>query len=418
MGNFLNQKRLRDYPRLFFFTMWSFFILNWIFHRGWLGGVGQLIGNDFLAFYSGGVLMRTSPDKLYDLNQQMEFQHTLIASTELSGFVPFINPPYTSIFFSLFTFLPYFWAFIVWSMMMLMCFVLSVRLIRYGIIPEKLREKYFTPWQVFFLIASFFPFLVGIQVGQNHVVTLLLSLCVVVSILKQNEIASGIYAGFLIFKPQFLFGFFIFWISQKNLKALMGFGLVATSWVGITLAWRGIDPFIDYFKLTRIFLQIMGMKEMGSHFGITLYGLLVGIFGIQNWESLFKLSTIIMIVAGISLGIYTSHIKNNTSKEKTPALLLALLFPLVFSPHVLIYDAVLLIPFFALWTRWQPSRKVLYASIVVYLAFFLLPFIAFHLNIPLLAFIPIGLTIILLQDITRSNKSAKNISYEQESIYQ
>jgi hypothetical protein len=57
----INAKRLRDYPRLMLFTVWIILGLNILLHQGWKGGFGQIIGGDFIMFYSTGLIYRNEP---------------------------------------------------------------------------------------------------------------------------------------------------------------------------------------------------------------------------------------------------------------------------------------------------------------------------------------------------------------------
>jgi hypothetical protein len=55
-STWINEKRLRDYPRLMLIATWLIIVLNILFRDGWQGGLGQIIGGDFIMFYSTGRL--------------------------------------------------------------------------------------------------------------------------------------------------------------------------------------------------------------------------------------------------------------------------------------------------------------------------------------------------------------------------
>ena len=172
----INAKRLRDYPRLMFITTWTILALNLIFRHGWLGALKQIIGSDFITLYGAGLAYRTDLAHLYDFTSQAAIQQTLIMHTTLPGVNPYISPPYVAAVYSLFTYLPLPLALIIWTVLSLFFTLVAVRLLIY-ILPDSIKHK-LDYWQLLIIILSFFPFIEGFQVGQNHTLTLLLITCI------------------------------------------------------------------------------------------------------------------------------------------------------------------------------------------------------------------------------------------------
>src|ERR1700704_65159 len=68
--------------------------------------------HDFLALYTGGVLAKTNPSRLYDVQLQDKIQLEL--APERPVLAPFIRPAYSSAFYVPLTWMPFKTAFVVW----------------------------------------------------------------------------------------------------------------------------------------------------------------------------------------------------------------------------------------------------------------------------------------------------------------
>jgi hypothetical protein len=98
--------------------------------------------------------------------------------------------------------------------------------------------------------------------------------------------------------------------------------------------------------------------------------------------------------------------------NRTPALVLAILFPLVATPYALLHDMLILIPGFIVWARYSKSPNLLYAAIVIYIGGFFLPLLASLIKIALVSTLTIGLVLVIFlwvyarrNDIFRDEKS-------------
>jgi hypothetical protein len=65
--SWLNQKRLRDYPRLILFGSGLVVFFNILFCQGWIGGLtGILMFGDFIDYYSAGIIYKNNVAQLYN----------------------------------------------------------------------------------------------------------------------------------------------------------------------------------------------------------------------------------------------------------------------------------------------------------------------------------------------------------------
>lgn len=389
MKAIINTKRLRDYPRLMFITVWTILAINVIFRNGWLGLVKQIIGSDFITLYAAGLSYRTDIAHLYDLNSQAAIQQALITPTVLPGVNPFISPPYVAAAYSLFTFIKLPVAFILWTALTIIFTVVSVRnLVR--LLPESVSQE-LGFWQLFIIILSFFPFVEGLQVGQNHALTLMLVALSITFSLNERWFLAGTMSGLLLYKPQLVLGLALIWLIWRKYKALAGLALIALVWAGSILVIDGFAPYMTYLSASREFVLLPYIQGFPGYLLLTLYGLLATILPIQSLRIVDTINLIVSGVLLIGLVWLAYRSRNAPILERTPVIVLALLLPIVATPYALLHDLVILIPGFILWARYDKSRVLLYCAIAVYLASFFLPLLASTTKIALMSLITLGL---------------------------
>ncbi len=275
LNAFLNPRRLRDYPKLALIVMSAVVIFNLLAHDGWLGGLGQMIGHDFIAEYTGALAYLADPTQLYDYSVGWEIQQELVAPTELPGFAPFLNPPYSVSIGATLMKLPV--AMALWSLGMLAAVVAaSVFAARYLVPPPPFSSAQLPASRISVLVFSSFAFVEGFAVGQNHALTLLIVVAVCAAMLKGKPVWSGLLAGLLIYKPHLAIGLVLVWLTWGDLRALLSSAASATLWAGTYLLVHGLDPFITYLKLGG---RLMALSYEGNpgYIMTTLYGLLTSL---------------------------------------------------------------------------------------------------------------------------------------------
>ena len=251
---------------------------NMLFRQGWRGGLGQVIGLDFIIFYTGGLLYRTDIAHLYDYPTQLAAERLLIWPSALPGSGPFSNPPFVAWACSAFTHMPLVWAFLLWSILTLLFLFLAADLsVRY-LAPPWLVKAGLTRSGLFIVLLSFLPFFEGFPAGQNHVLTLLLVTGITVATLSGRWYLAGLLAGFLLYKPQFVLGFLIVWLVWREYKALASFTAVAIAWAGVVVISHGFAPYTAYLGTIDQILWLPYIKGWPAYLMTTPYGLLVTLF--------------------------------------------------------------------------------------------------------------------------------------------
>ncbi len=387
---FLNTRRIRDYPRLMLLTTFAILCINLLFRQGWVGGFGQMIGGDYLMFYSTGLLYRTDPAKIYDYAEQFRIQQLLVEPSTLNGLNPFMNPPYMAVLFSLLTYLPLSWSFFAWTCLSIIFAVVSVYLTS-PLIPERLRQVGLTDKQFLIIMLSFFPFIEGLLAGQNHTLTLLLVTGILVSAQKERWFFSGALAGALIYKPQLILGLLIVWAVWKNIKALAGFSTVAILWAGSYMLIHGISPCLEYIQVSQFFMTLPYTEGFPGYIIITLYGLLTSILPASMAQIIQLISQIVFILAAGLIAWLAFRQRKAQKTNQMPSLALGLILPLAFSPYVQLHDLLYIVPIFIIWASYDTSPRVFYTAVITYSGAFILTLFAATTGVAWMALITMGL---------------------------
>ena len=393
LTSLLNTKRRRDYPLLFLLSGLLVLALNVLLHRGWLGGLtGMMMWGDFIANFAGGIQYRADVSQLYDPYLQEQSQATLIAPTISTHFAPFISMPHVAWAYSLISPLPLAWAIGLELVLSLGCLAAAVILMQRFLVPGWLRTQGLTATQLGIILGSSLAFIIGLQAGQTHTLTLLLVTGIIVACRGKKWALAGILAGLLIYKPQFALGFLLVWLAWRRWDALLSFGLTAGLWVGVPLVQHGLGPFQAYLEFSEMLLMLPYARD---NFPVAIlstpYALLASIVPLQAASVLRVLLATGVVVASAGLAWFAHRQRNAPAAGRDAALVLAVFFPLLVLPHALIYDLLILAPAILLLAENHPKPgSLLKPTIAIYLGTFLLPLAGYALHMALTALIPAG----------------------------
>lgn len=399
---FLNDKRLKVYPRLVLIVEISILAFNLLFGQGWMGALKQIIGCDFIMLYSGGMLYRGNVYNLYDFQRQGEIQKELIKPAPLWGIMPFNYPPYTAMAASALTFIPLPLALGLWTLLTILAVLTACVWMHRYLTPTWLKDKGLTFAQFIILTFSFFPMIEGLQVGQNHGLTLLLLTGIIVFTLAERWYLAGILAGLTIYKPHLAIGFLILWLAWGKFKPLAGFVITTFTWVGSFIWINGFAPFQAYLSNMPLLLKMLYLEGFGGYLEVTPYGFLISVLPASWWRGIWSFVQAFTVILAIGLAVYAFLTRQESAFHKKSALILAVLFPLLSAPHVLLHDLVILVPIFLLWSDLDRSRNLLYICVSIYLAVLFLPLITHASGIALLAFIPMGVFLLQIRSIQKN----------------
>jgi len=392
---FLNERRSRDYPRLMLLVVSAVLLLDVGLRQGWRGGLGQIIGSDFITLYAAGSVYRTEPAGLYDFSRQHALQQSLITPTPLTGLNPFISPPYVAQVYALLTILPLPLAFVLISIASLALLVGSVWLL-VALHTAMGSRFHISRGQLGILALSSFAFIEGFRVGQNHTLALLLVSAICLAMVKERWALAGALAGLLIYKPQFVLGFLILWLIWGRLDALLSFGLVVVAWVGSAVLATGLDPYLGYLGLQGALLRLPYVEGFPSYLMVTPYGLLATLLPESALPLVQWVTRGLAVAATLLLMVTAYRLRQSPARQRVLGLAAAVLFPLLVAPYTLLHDLLLLIPIVLLlaaeptldWPRLRTWAALAYAGALF------LPLLGYIIGVALPALLPLSLAVV------------------------
>jgi len=393
---FLTPRRISTYPRIVLIIMAVTVALNLAYSTGWRGANGQLLFQDFILFYSTGTLFHAAPLSVYDFQQQLSMQRSLVAPTPMDGTGAFSHPPYVAPLFELLTGLPLPQALIVWTVLSCAAIGISVALAQ-----RILRQQ---PWNigvpttsVVAMALSFAPVVFGLCAGQMHAFVLLGTLAVVVFVLEDRPWRAGAVAGLLAIKPQVALAFLIFFVAKRNLRACLaaalafgGLNVLFVSRAGLETAVTLYRTYIDF---TRALLMMPFTEGFPRFLLLTPYGLMSGLVGPDRHAAILAIANI-LAAAAVSWFLIDAWRWRHSTEEGTRLLLgRTLLLPSLITPYLMVYDAAPLMMSCLLSVPSTMRHVALALGAMVYVGLLIAPPISAAIGVPLGALIPIAIWI-------------------------
>ncbi|NJD60109.1 MAG: hypothetical protein C3F13_05250 [Anaerolineales bacterium] len=397
LKNWLNPKRLRDYPRLILIACSIVLLLNLLLHRGWVGGVlNLLMWGDFVVYYAGGLLYKTDIAQLYNPVVQESTQLSLIAPTVPPGVTLYSYPPHAALLHSVLSYLSLPISLILWCLLSIYCIILAAQLMQRYLVPKRFSQNGLTTPQLAILIFSSFAFIEGFAAGQMHAITLLIMVGILVATLKEKWFIAGLLAAGLTYKPQFVVGFLLVWLVWKKFYPILVFILFSIIWNGFVLITKGVGPYLAYLDFLKNMVYLPYVKEgFPTAVLATPYSLVASLIPFKYstlWNQVYYGLVAILLAFFVWL-IFTTRKQPLTNQNLV--LSMAMLFPLIITPYALLHDLLLLIPVLIL-LAYNPSqdRRLLYITIGVYIAMLFLPALGIPLKVALTGLIPVFVFIV------------------------
>lgn len=349
---FLNRRRLR-YALWSALALWITWMASVVFGPGHLDVAGQRVGNDLSHFYAAGLTVRNGEGaRLYDIGYQFALQASAkVIGTADTGFSAFLTPPFHALTYVPLTYLPYEVAFVVLSVLGLVAFFFSLRLI-----GADVRKA--APWAL-----SFFPVFATISFGQNAFMSLLILASTYALWRSRRLVLAGLVLSLILYKPQLAVGVAALWTLQlrRDWRALAGLAggsavFAAISFLGMPEASRA------YITFSRDVLPKLATWSEPSvwhmHTPRNFFEILLGSGPFAD-----GLALVVAAVAFAGFAAFRRAFAGQPALTFAGAIVLTLLV----TPHALVYDwIILLIPAVLLWNERTADRAFLirvYAAI-------------------------------------------------------
>jgi hypothetical protein len=252
---------------------------------------------DFAAFYTAGTLVhRSRAEQLYDPQAQWEVQQEFAKSVGLRrGPLPYVRPPFEALLFSLFAFLSYQNAFLVWSAIKLALLVGSCVLL------ARASERHiFSPPFEALLLLGFFPLGLDFLQGQDAILLLFLfALCL--SWLPNKEFLAGCALALGLFKFHLVVPIALIFLVRKRWRFALGFGCIAAAEIIVSLGMLGSGSLLAYPRYLLITAQNAGAGMTTWYDMPNIRAALWGVSGrdLPAWLAVGIVIFGIMLVAGL-----------------------------------------------------------------------------------------------------------------------
>ncbi len=338
---FLNPRRAKFLwiacPSITAGAVWLLWISNILRGDGIRDLTGLPIGGDFLTYYTAGKMMRIGQSaSLYD--------------TAIPEFGPYLRPPFYAWLFVPFSWLPYLPASILWMVLNVGCFWLSVRLL----VPAH-------P-SAFAWALTFMPVWAAITFGQSEGLSLLL-LCLAYLLWQRDRLwSAGLVCSILLYKFPLLLGVVLLWLFEwkKDWRALVGLMLGGAVLAGLSLSLMP-DASLAYVKSSGKILSLIHLRgfRLVSFFSMRGFWLML-LPGHPTWAD-----GLYIVCVGITvLGFYRFLHRHRADREM--AFAEAVGVTLLVTPYAFIFDwAILLLPAILLWQKQTQGWREIFALVWV-----------------------------------------------------
>jgi hypothetical protein len=361
-ASWLTAKRIRIHGLLLATCLWTIYATD-MSAPGLIDRNGLVKGTDFLHFYTLGKLaLRDRGDLLYDMRAQAELTHEFVARAPDSLYVALYGPQ-MSLFFAPFARLSYGWALTAWLTLNLLIYA-SCCYVVWKTCPTLHAYR----WTVVILAIAFPGLFHLFAWGQTSGLALLCFTLAFLALQSDRPLLAGLAIGSLIFKPQLGLAAAVVFIFARQWKVVGGAVMAAIFQLAVAWMHYGSEIMRDYWHtLTHVkgVLPLLEPRLYQSHSLRSFWSLLL------PWP---RLAFVLYAISALAVLLFVVRVWKSGSPFGVcySALLLA---TVLISPHLTVYDLIILAPAFLLLGDWALSHgSELSAPLLQQLLYFCYPF--------------------------------------------
>jgi hypothetical protein len=310
-------------------VLWLALIFTFAAGHGDRSVAGPIKGPDFLQFYTMGSLLRTGHTAaLYDLDAFHKAQVALVAESAPELYPP-VYPAHTALLFAPFSGFSFRQALFLWSVITIVLFAVIVRS-AWRPVAAALPDS----WFVVAAAAAFPPFWNLVLHGQVTILILAAFWAGWMALERHRPFVAGLVFGLLLIKPQFAIPLAVVVLVCREWKMLAGAVLSIAIQIGIVPLFLGWSVLKAYGAFIPIMLQhadLLEPKPFQSHSLRALTRLAPMGIGPALWV---LLSAIVLI--------YTVKVWKSGAPLRV-RLGMVMLAAVLVNPHLIIYDATVLV---------------------------------------------------------------------------
>jgi Glycosyltransferase family 87 len=405
ISGWLTIRRIRSHAILLAFGLWGVCLVDFA-TPGTLDRAGNIKFQDFLQFYISARLIREH--RTAELFNQQVADHELhaIVGQPTSARLPTVYGPQVGLLFVPFARLSFLNAARTWIALSLLLYGACIYAL-WRCCPT-LRDHFARVMITAIAFPPLFHFLVR---GQISVLLLALLTAAFLAFRVGRPLLAGVVLGCLVLKPQFLVGIPAVLLLARAWKPLVGVLASALAQLVLTRLYFGSEVMHAYSDMLLHYSRWIHISELPLA-PIQMHSLRA------FWTLLVPSHSVVFVLYVLS-SVAVLWISASIWKSNTPLAIRfsgLLLSAVVVSPHLFIYDLLVLAPMFPLLVNWIVTNPAHPASpplrVLMYLAFVLPIFgpLSYwtHLQISVLVFAAILWT--LFQIVTRHSELASTES--------
>jgi alpha-1,2-mannosyltransferase len=342
--SWVTAKRLRIHGLLLAVCLWTVYAVD-MSAPGLLDRNGLVKGTDFLHFYTlGSLALRGRGDLLYNMRAQADLAREFVARAPDSLYVSLYGPQ-VSLVFAPFARLPYGCALIAWLAVNVLIYAFCCNAV-WKNCPSLQAYR----WTVLILAIAFPGFFHLLAWGQTSALALLCFTLAFLALRRDHALLAGLAVGSLIFKPQLGLAAAVVFVLAHEWKVVAGAVMAAT--VQLATAWMhyGSEVMHTYLRALRNVEGVLPLLEprlYQTHSLRSFWSLLL------PWPHVaFGLYVV------TAIGILVLAVRCWRSEASLSIRFSALLFATVLvSPHLTVYDLIILAPAFLLLSDWTVAHR-------------------------------------------------------------
>lgn len=332
---------------------------------------GRIRGWDFQQFYVAGLmLVQGQADSLYDADRFQAVQHAVLPVPNLVFFP--LYPPTTALLAVPLALLPYIQAMAVWRLVSIACFAIAGWML--------VRDSDRSPaWRatVVLAVATCYPLFIALRAGQISPILLLVTVAGLALHRREQPIRGGLVLSLLMLKPQFAAGMMLWLLLRRDWRTCAG--LIGGIVLQMAVVAVAIQPAIvaDYVWSTSLYVNHSQLYDFPDGWVHSLSGVLknlltsLGLVGAGYDSACKAVHLVVLAVVAVSaaLTFWRSPAGRECPAESDDQWRydhsMAVLFMLLLTPHLLLYDLVLLlVPMACLLAtaRWRLGVLIFFAT--------------------------------------------------------
>jgi len=337
LDRWINTERCRNYSIIFIVLGYGLIIVSTFLGKLPNTAFGESVLPDFLVHWTGGRLVLNGQlNNLYDQGTQLHVQTAAVGQT--SKLAWFIAPPFVGLLYAPLAGLPYLASAGVWTLLSAMMLLIALKLAR-PLAPNISRAR----WRMIILVCfASQPVLELLGSGQDSAFSLLIWVAGTRLILVRRDVLAGVVFALGLCKPQLFVLVPVVMLVQRRFQSLVAWLSTASVLALISVRMVGVDGVQNWLMLPfgDAYRQAVHVGLAWKMQGLPSFATSVMPPGLARGADIVGLLAILVIL----VLFITACRRWPMSYGDVGIWAFAALTTVLVSPHLFVYDLVVLLP--------------------------------------------------------------------------